>query len=69
MKWKKQHFKTKKTYLEYYKTILLRVSFCSKLMRKEYLKAKKSITPIELKSLKSWLVEKKLDKKLKLRSV
>ena len=64
MKWKQQPFKTKKTYLEYYKIVLERVSFCNTLLSKEYFKAKKSISPVELVSLNRWLITKKLDKKI-----
>ncbi len=65
MRWKKQNLRTKRSYLEYYKTILVRVSFYNKLMRKEYLKAKSLITPLELKSLDRWLIVKNLYKKLR----
>lgn len=63
--WKIQHFKTKSTYLKYYQTILMRVSFCNKLMHKEYQKAKKVINPAELKSLNSWLISNNLHRNLK----
>ena len=66
MRWKRQTFSSRKSYLEYYKTTLLRVSFCNKLMGKEYLKAKSLISPLELRSLNAWLVARNLHIKLKM---
>ena len=49
----------KKSYIQYYKEILHRVSFCRILFRKEYLKAKRTLTPCEFPQLVSWVRENK----------
>ena len=53
MKRRKLKFKT--SYLEYYKGILGKVSFCNKLFQKEYRKAKKMVETEELISLNEWI--------------
>ena len=48
----------KKTFLEYYKIILCKVSFDMELLRKEYQKAIESLSSKELLDLNSWLEDK-----------
>ena len=48
----------KKTFLEYYKMILCKVSFDVNLLRKEYQKAIKSLNSNELLDLNNWLENK-----------
>lgn len=65
MKWKKQNIRNKISYLEYYKFILERVSFCHILFNKEYNKAKCVIDPVELTQLNKWLNTKCFYKRIK----
>jgi hypothetical protein len=45
----------KTTMFDYCKTVLLKVSFCRKLFRKEYRKARKILTDHEFIELKKWI--------------
>jgi len=54
------NIKFKKSYLQYYKIILAKVSFCNKLFRREYNKAVKLISPSEVIILDNWIRSKKL---------
>ena len=47
-----------KTFLEYYKLILSKVSFDKSLLMKEYRKALKFLNPSEQQNLTSWLNSK-----------
>ena len=64
MNWKKRDFRTRTSYLDYYKVILERVSFCKDLFKKEYHKARNTIHPKELPHLNEWLKAKQLLKHL-----
>ena len=48
----------KKTFLEYYKMILSKVSFDLELLEKEYHKAKESLNGIEIFDSNNWLENK-----------
>lgn len=50
----------KKSFLDYYKTILEKVSFDPELLKKEYQKAKKMIKNHEKEQLDAWLTSKGL---------
>lgn len=52
------------SFLDYYKTILEKVSFDSYLLTKEYRKALNTIHPSEIKEFEQWMKSKKLDNKL-----
>ena len=54
----------KKTFLEYYKMVLCKVSFDLQLFKKEYQKAKESLNSSELLDLNSWLENKGLSPSL-----
>ncbi len=58
MNWEKKNIASKTSYLEYYKTVIEKVSFCQKLIRKEYLKAKKVIHPSELPHFNEWFTSR-----------
>jgi hypothetical protein len=45
-------------YLDYYKTVLDKVSFDERLFQKEYEKAARFLQPNELEDLKRWLYSK-----------
>ncbi|MFK7951243.1 MAG: hypothetical protein AB8B73_00230 [Ekhidna sp.] len=47
------------SYLDYYKDLLKRVSFCSDLFKKEYHKAREIVAPHELSHLDQWVKNKK----------
>jgi len=59
---KTRQIRFKTTYLEYYKNVLGKVSFCGVLFKKEYEKAKKVIPPSEMISLDRWIKESKIRK-------
>ncbi len=48
----------KKSFLEYYKEILEKVSFDPHLLKKEYHKAKKSLNQSELQQFEAWINER-----------
>ncbi len=48
------------SFLEYYKTILEKVSFDDWLYTKEFEKAKRSLSPREIQMLKAWIKLKRL---------
>ncbi len=48
----------KNTILEYYQTILEKVSFNAALFKKEYLKAIKSLASQDVELLKLWILQK-----------
>ncbi len=54
----------KTSFLEYYKMILQKVSFDKKLLAKEYLKAKRTLTKCENKRLDEWLIQKRVVKNI-----
>lgn len=54
-------------YLDYSKKILTSMSFCSKLLRKEYQKSSKYLTKIDKERFKSWLRTQEFASKLGLR--
>ena len=43
------------SYLDYYKDLLKRVSFCRDLFKKEYQKAREIVSPQELNHLDQWV--------------
>jgi len=47
--------KRRNSYLDYYKTILEKVSFDGRLFNKEYLKARNSLCAEEVASLDEWI--------------
>ena len=47
-------------FLEYYKTILNKVSFDNELMKKEYSKALKSMSPFEQQQFLQWVEQEGL---------
>jgi len=50
--------KRRNSYLDYYKTILEKVSFDGRLFNKEYRKARNSLSPEEVASLDDWIRSK-----------
>lgn len=54
-----------KSFLDYYKTILRKVSFDPVLVQKEYLKAINTLHPTEVKDFNRWVGEAGLKSKIK----
>jgi hypothetical protein len=57
----RSEMRTKNSFLEYYKSILEKVSFDYQLFSKEYRKASNVLSPEETAALNSWIRSKQFD--------